>query len=182
NGELAGTTWMNADGVGCESCHGPSARWLGPHTTIDWRQESRPVKEGLGLYDTKTLARRAEICAGCHVGDRSRNGLPARDVNHDLIAAGHPRLTFELASYLDNVPAHWDEQDENSGPVGPNQRAKDFSIRAWAIGQWASENAALDLTAGRAEVPGAPWPELSEYDCFACHHDLRDDPWRRKLP
>ena len=33
----------------------------------------------------------AEACAACHVGD----GLD-REVNHDLIAAGHPRLNFEL--------------------------------------------------------------------------------------
>ena len=24
-----------------------------------------------------------------------------------------------------------------------------------------------------------PWPEFAEYDCFACHHDLRDRAWRR---
>jgi hypothetical protein len=27
----------------------------------------------------------------------------------------------------------------------------------------------------------APWPEFAEYGCFSCHHDLRDQPWRRTL-
>ena len=28
----------------------------------------------------------------------------------------------------------------------------------------------------------SPWPEFAEYGCFSCHHDLRDDAWRRQRP
>ena len=102
-------------------------------------------------------------------------------MNHDLIAAGHPRLSFELAAYLESMPAHWDEKGENSGPVGPTHRAEDFPARAWAIGQLVTELASLQLLTGRAGDPEAPWPEFAEYNCFSCHHDLRDDPWRSKV-
>jgi len=43
----------------------------------------------------------------------------------------------------------------------------------------------LHLLAWRADAtadkhPDATWPELAEYDCFACHHDLEDPSWRRR--
>ena len=40
--------------------------------------------------------------------------------------------------------------------------------------------ASLALFAHRAGDAEAPWPELSEYDCFACHHDLADPSWRQQ--
>ncbi len=182
-GALKATAWMNQDGVGCESCHGASARWLGPHTTQDWRQIQSPSqKEAFGLTDTKSLAVRARVCAGCHVGDSSAGGLLARDVNHDLIAAGHPRLNFELSAYLDNMPPHWIEKGENGDPAAPSGRAASFPARAWAIGQLVTAQASLVLLESRARPGNSSWPELSEYGCFSCHHDLRDEKWRRQRP
>jgi hypothetical protein len=35
------------------------------------------------------------------------DGKPWRDVNHDLIAAGHPRLSFELSAFMATMPPHW---------------------------------------------------------------------------
>src|SRR5262249_46793357 len=58
-------------------------------------------------------------------------------------------------------------------------RWADFDERVWAVGQVVSMRAALKLLEHRAATPGKPWPELAEYDCFACHHDLADQPWRR---
>ncbi len=195
--ELAATSWLHADGVGCEACHGASERWLGPHTTGSWSGKDRREKEDQwGLWNTKNLARRALICAGCHVGEHSPDGGTVRDVNHDLIAAGHPRLNFELAAFLDNMPSHWDEKDENAGPAGSNRRAANFPARAWAVGRLTTTKAALALLEKRvAEAEAAPepveahgssavtrtarWPEFSEYGCFSCHHDLCDQTWRR---
>jgi hypothetical protein len=195
--ELKTNAWLNADAVGCESCHGASERWYGPHTTASWKDKNRREKEEQwGLWDTKNLARRASICAGCHVGEHSADGLTVRDVNHDLIAAGHPRLNFEFSAFLDNMPAHWDEKNENAGNVGPSRRTADFPARAWAIGRLTTIKSALALLEQRvAEVEAPPepltghdsparkrtprWPEFTEYSCFSCHHDLRDQSWRR---
>jgi hypothetical protein len=178
---LAKTSWMNPDGVGCESCHGASGRWLGPHTTQAWRGLSdRGKKEEQGLLNTKDLARRAELCAGCHVGVRSQNGLLDRDVNHDLIAAGHPRLSFELAVFLARMGRHWTEKDENADSRDRTKPAADFAARAWAIGRLTTLRASLELLAARADDEnGTPWPEFSEFGCFSCHHSLHDEPWRR---
>src|SRR5207253_2017930 len=97
---------------------------------------------------------------GCHVGGPSEDGRPPRDVDHDLIAAGHPRLEFEFSGSLANLPAHWSEKGRNAAP--------DFPARAWAIGQVASAGAALELLGDRAraaEQQSGRWPEFSEYDC-----------------
>jgi Cytochrome c554 and c-prime len=176
--DLKATAGLNQDGVACEACHGPSQKWLSEHTSSAWINRSAHEKETAGFYDTKNLARRAGICAGCHVGSRSSlddlDPFPARDVNHDLIAAGHPRLTFELAAYLDNLPVHWLEKDRNAAP--------DFPVRAWSVGQAESARAALDLLAARATDSTSPWPEFSTYGCFSCHHSLADEPWRQRAP
>jgi hypothetical protein len=42
------------------------------------------------------------------------------------------------------------------------------------VGQVVSARAALKLLAHRASMPDKVWPEFAEYDCFACHHALRE--------
>jgi hypothetical protein len=171
--ELRATPELNQDGVGCESCHGPAERWLAEHTSFTWDTVGIAAREAVGFFDTKDMARRAKICADCHVGTHKGHAdggpFPPRDVNHDLIAAGHPRLNFELAAYLDNIPHHWVEK--NQKPDDP--------VRIWTTGQFATTRAAFDLLIDRASEPAAPWPEFTEYGCFACHHSLADEAWRR---
>jgi hypothetical protein len=179
---LAETAQMNSDGVGCESCHGNAAEWLVPHSTSSWRELTSQQKEARGFRAIENLLRRAEVCVGCHVGSPSHEGLPRREINHELIRAGHPALRFEFSIFLDNMPPHWDEKGENAGPVGPNHRAKDFPARVWAIGRLVAFDAALKLLQDRAREADSPrvrWPEFAEYSCFSCHHDLRDQAWRR---
>ena len=105
----------------------------------------------------------------CHVGDGSR------EVNHDLIAAGHPRLKFEYAAYYANYPRHWTEQEKKERALDPAREA-----RNWLQGQTATAKAALELLAVRAENKGAPWPEFAEHDCTACHHGLTSPSERQK--
>jgi hypothetical protein len=93
-------------------------------------------------------------------------------MNHDFIAAGHPRLMFEYGSFLANEPKHWKEKDTRA----------DFEARAWLVGQAVSTQSALRLLADRATTTaaGRVWPELAEYDCYACHHDLVGKSWRQQ--
>jgi hypothetical protein len=163
-----------ASGVDCETCHGPASAWLEPHLSKSWPE--RTDKATLGFRPLLDLTDRAKFCVSCHVGD------PSKQVNHDLIAAGHPRLIFELDAYLTSLPRHWREPHEKPGA---KTGAGDFHARAWAIGQVETTGATLDLLKSRADAAShgdAPWPEFTEYDCFACHHELAKPSWRQSDP
>lgn len=144
-------------GVGCEACHGSAVHWIDAHLTKAWmtRDPKSKWEDGLvELGDTATLVR---TCARCHVGD----GHDGRDVNHDLIAAGHPRLMFEASSYLANLPRHWKPKPRDE-------------LQLWAVGQTVCAETAIG-SLKRANV----WPEFSQYDCTGCHHELSER-WRRR--
>jgi hypothetical protein len=159
-----------ADGVGCSSCHGDSTRWQQIHYLPEWKQLSVAERAALGYRDLGSVAARVTNCIPCHVGDASQ------EVNHDLIAAGHPRLAFEFAAYQRLWPRHW-------SPSGKVESRPDFTERSWALGQAATleavarllvvraERAAADLAAGRPHR----WPEFAEFDCYACHKALGPD-------
>lgn len=169
--QLLPTSHAVADGVGCESCHGPAKQWLGLHSTIEWRGLSTEAKSSLGFVDTTAdLAGRAQLCAKCHVGS------PGRDVNHDLIAAGHPRLNFEFSAFHANLPKHWDPHSPRSTEINDIEKDPAFEARAWLTGQLVTAQTSLRLlqhrTGGRQ-----PWPEFAEYSCFSCHHDLKENSW-----
>lgn len=154
------------DGVGCEACHGPAERWLDVHHLDGFDAEA---KRKTGFWDTDDLFTRAQICAGCHVGG------PGREVNHDLIAAGHPRLQFGMGAYLQDMPKHWDELRDQVRHHG------NFALLTWLTGQAASSQSALRLAESRA-AQGQTWPEFSEWSCSACHHELQDsESLQRKL-
>lgn len=149
-----------SDGVSCENCHGPASAWLGPHTMRDWKHE-RSVQ--MGMYDTKDLVKRAEKCLGCHLG------TPTQNVDHELIAAGHPDLVFELDSFQAVMPRHWKE------PAKPWR-----GVQTWAVGQAVQLREGLKRVAWRSK--GNVWPEYAELECFACHHSLTPamESWRQE--
>lgn len=154
------------EGVSCESCHGPAEQWRSIHYLDGWRQKSVAEKMQYGMKPTKDLLVRARLCTECHVGSEKQ------EVNHDLIAAGHPRLNFEMGAFHANMPKHWDEALEK-------QDTPDLEARLWVIGQVASAKAAAELLASRAK-DRQRWPEFAEFDCYSCHHDLVSPSWRQQ--
>lgn len=151
-----------AEGVGCTACHGPSEKWLSIHYLPEWKAKSNRDKwTETGFVPTKNLTARISNCATCHVGSADR------EVNHDLIAAGHPRLAFEYARfhYQGSYRKHWEERVSQP----------DFEVRAWVIGQAASLRAAVDVLHSRAvkaKSNVAPWPEFAGHSCYACHQSI----------
>jgi hypothetical protein len=167
--------FLLSDGVGCESCHGAAGNWIAQHYRLPWKEMSPEEKEKTGFVLTKDLTVRAEVCTRCHVGSVDGAGHPDQEVNHDLIAAGHPRLRFEFGAYHANYPKHWDIHADY-------KRYPDLQARAWMVGQVTSARAALRLLEARAAAtadPAVPWPEFAEHDCYSCHHDLTSPSWRR---
>jgi hypothetical protein len=156
--ERQGSLYEITEGISCEGCHGAAERWLGPHIRKDF-----DMQKGIqiGMYPTKDFGKRTEKCLGCHAG------ADAKVVDHELIGAGHPRLKFELDVYSSKMPAHW-------RPPKEKQAADWLGARAWAIGQaGAFRNEMKMLTASRRSRVGI-WPDLTHFDCFACHHPVVD--------
>jgi len=167
-------------GVSCESCHGAAHDWVGPHVWQSWESSrdfvgsAEPKLAGYtdartGYRDTESIIGRAVTCVRCHVGSRSSDNI-IRDVNHDLIAAGHPALRFDLLIYSENLPQHWATQ---SSPI---DGAAASAIRVRDVGRAVRLAAAATLASERAAAArddsSIPWPELSDYDCFGCHRPI----------
>ncbi|MBA4066582.1 MAG: hypothetical protein C0501_23330 [Isosphaera sp.] len=160
-----------ADGVGCGACHGPAEKWLEAHYAPGWKGLSNKQKwDDYGFVPTDNLVARSLNCAGCHVGDADR------EVNHDLIAAGHPRLAFEAARFhaAPQYRKHWVEKIPQPA----------FEVRTWVVGQAAALRASADLLRARAERAAAgdekaAWPEFSGLACYSCHQTIGTGDIRR---
>ncbi len=155
-------TFDTSDGVSCESCHGPASNWLGPHTTKEWTHQQ---SVDAGMKDLRDLTRRSEQCLSCHLGTADKK------VDHELIAAGHPDLYFELASFSAVMPRHWQAKKEEDAWQ---------DVRELAIGQSVQLRQHLDRVQRNAK--SGVWPEYAELDCFACHHSLTasKDSWQQE--
>lgn len=146
-----------AEGVGCESCHGPSEAWYDSH--YQGPQSVLASKSERGMVDTKPLLQRARTCTLCHVGAADR------DMNHDIIAAGHPALYFDMAVYHDAYPKHWRD---------PQTDRAEFRAQLWWAGQIAKADAELELLQTRAAKAHSVsvWPEFAQFQCTSCHNTL----------
>jgi hypothetical protein len=164
---------VRMDGVGCDACHTSpgrsTAEWVDAHKSGTPADLTRCYGE-LGMKPLNSTKVRADVCAGCHVGAPAGDGLPVREVTHDLIAAGHPRLNFDYATFLASMPPHWTEKG-TPDPVGE-----------WFTGKVTASQAGLKLVADQA-TRDAIWPELAAYNCIACHHVIPGTPggtdWRQ---
>jgi len=153
------------EGVSCESCHGASSGWFAQHFEKEWSTE-KSIQYGMREIDD--VVTRSETCLKCHLGTKDQ------EVDHRMIAAGHPDLFFELDLFSAKQPRHWKEPPQwKNYAADPN-----FGVRLWAVGQAVQLEKALDRLAGRADraqSQGAAWPEFSELDCFSCHHSVRSN-------
>jgi hypothetical protein len=144
------------DGIQCETCHGPASGWRNEHTEEGWTHQQSVAR---GMIDLARIGTRAPLCTGCHLGDATRQ------VDHELIASGHPVLTFELDNYTETMPAHWTPGKDTHG------------VPAWALGQVINFRESLENLSRHAR--GQNWPEFSDLTCQTCHHALAGSQWRQ---
>jgi Zn-finger protein len=96
-----------AEGISCETCHGPAENWIRSHTRPDYTYADRVAA---GMRDLKNLYVRANTCVACH-----------QNIDPEIRAAGHPELIFELDGQSVTQPKHW--KTENNG------------AQVWFVGQ-----------------------------------------------
>ena len=170
-------------GADCQVCHGKAEAWGSDHYSSEWKSLGKTRFDGTERINMESIAGRVKVCASCHVGELNRKmgssmGLD-REVDHRMMAAGHPPMYFEFESYLRRYPVHWDTHDE---PVALGSK---LGVERWRVGKIMTAITKLRLLATRAErstsksAQVADWPELAEYTCTSCHHSLSQPSWRR---
>ncbi len=157
-----GARFQTSDGVGCESCHGPASGWLSTHYAVGGTHGANVSR---GLVPLENPAARAAQCLDCHFGSADEGQF----VTHRIMAAGHPRISFELDLFT-TLQRHHDDDDDYRGRKG---RAD--STRTWAIGQAMALDRALSLFTTARGVEGI-FPEFYFLDCHSCHRRISDDP------
>lgn len=162
---LRGKKFRLSDGVGCEACHGGSENWIKSHTEKGATHEDNVSK---GLFPSEVPVRRAELCLSCHFGGRNKFAT------HELMAAGHPRLSFELDTFT-LTQTHYDIDEDYL-------RRKTFpgNVETWANGVAQTARQNLEVINNIAFHEPGVFPEIALFDCHACHHTMNDQRWKRR--
>lgn len=157
---LRGSRFLRSDGVSCESCHGAASGWLPGHYTAG---ATHQANVGRGLTPLEVPQARAETCLGCHFGS-DRDG---QFVSHRLMAAGHPRISFEL-DLFSTLQAHHDEDADYD-----RRKRRVSNVQMWAIGQAMALDRSLTLFSTERGREGI-FPEFYFLDCHSCHRPISD--------
>lgn len=179
------------EGVTCSVCHGSYRNWVDAHYGIDkvkFRKMPRKEKEEqYGLRDLWDPVKRAELCSSCHIG----NEKEGKFVTHQMYAAGHPPLpSFELATFVRQMPQHWAKISDKPKDIQKMQGLEDEAdvefTRQVLVGGAMSLHTSMNLVADQAQkaLDAAKGKrtalDLSNFDCAACHHELRSPSWRQE--
>ncbi|MDK2760111.1 MAG: cytochrome c family protein [Sphingopyxis sp.] len=164
------------DGVGCESCHGPAGGWLASHyagvgTNADPDREMREkhlANLSAGLKKLEDPVVRAGVCVDCHFGAAGDGQF----VTHRIMAAGHPRISFELDLFSSLQAHHQEDADYGWRKFGGANRRTDH-VQMWAVGQATAIERSLALFQTRRGTDGM-FPEFYFLDCHSCHRRIFD--------
>jgi hypothetical protein len=156
-----GKKFQLSDGVGCESCHGGSEKWLTSHVKDAHQQNLKS-----GLYPTEEPEARAALCLSCHYGNDDKF------VTHRIMGAGHPRISFELDNFTELMPPHHQVDADYK-----QRKTRADSMQTWALGQIAFVRQILQQLEHRGLRSEGLFPELSLYDCHSCHHPMSRIRW-----
>lgn len=159
-----------SDGVGCESCHGGAENWLSTHYNTP--AVSHEANLEAGLFATEDVGERGTLCLSCHLGNTNKFA------SHRIMAAGHPRLSFELDTFTElwrtagRQPHYRVDADyrERKGNVSHTY--------TWAAGLLAESRQRLALINSPVLDGDGLFPELGLYDCHACHRTMKTVRWR----
>ena len=157
--EHRSTGYQVTDGITCEACHGPAEKWIRSHVEPG-ATHARNVQRG--LYQTGNDVARTRLCLSCHLGTQDKF------VTHKIMAAGHPRMSFEMDTFTQIQPPHY-LIDSN----WEKRKGSWDGVRAWAVGQAVGAQELLNLLQGPRGRDGF-FPELVLFDCHSCHHPMAD--------
>ena len=158
-----GARFQLSDGVGCESCHGPASGWVSSHYAVGGTHANNVSRGLVPLEDPRA---RAAICLDCHFGSADEGQF----VTHRIMAAGHPRISFELDLFTTLQQHHQEDGDYG------NRKGRIDSVRMWAVGQAMALERSLSLFSSPARGTEGIFPEFYFFDCHSCHRQISDEP------
>jgi len=158
-----GGRFQLSDGVGCESCHGAASGWLASHYAVGASHAANVARGMVPLEDPRA---RAGKCLDCHFGSGARGQF----VNHRIMAAGHPRISFELDLFSTL------QQHHNEDPDYAQRKGRTNGVRMWAVGQAMALERSLSLFANPQRGTEGVFPEFYFFDCHTCHRRISDNP------
>lgn len=158
-----GGRYLASDGVGCESCHGAASGWISSHYAVPASHASN-VASGMIALDQPQV--RASVCLDCHFG----SDKPGQFVTHSMMAAGHPRVSFEL-DLFSAMQAHYDLDADYA-----RRKGRLDSVQLWAVGQAEAVRRSARLFANPAFGTEGVFPQFYFYDCHSCHRRITDNP------
>lgn len=165
------------EGVTCVACHGSNKEWVIEHVAAsdpDWKNTNGPQRWiKFGMVDLKNPVTQARQCVSCHVGDPDQK--LARKISHEMYAAGHPPMPgLEVSSFIAEQPRHWLTSMEKPESAHGSARPVDL-LAVSGLVTLRTELALIrdDIIKHRnANQIQDGSPELSLFDCAACHHDI----------
>lgn len=155
--EQRGERFHLSDGIGCEACHGGAENWIDTHYGPN---ASHAANLRAGLQPTEDPQFQARLCQSCHLGDEQRFA------SHEMMAAGHPRLRFELDTWLTLMPPHHIEDDDYR-----RRKGHTLAVERWTAGMVVAADNYLALLQRHLDT-NAVMPELAVFDCHACHRPM----------
>ena len=158
-----GPRFRLSDGVGCEGCHGAASGWLASHYAVGGTHAANVARGLVPLDDPRA---RADRCLDCHFGSADAGQF----VDHRIMAAGHPRISFELDLFTTLQQHHNEDADYLQRKRRPNP------VATWAVGQAMALERSLTLFTSPARGTEGLFPEFYFFDCHSCHRRISDDP------
>lgn len=154
-----------SDGVSCETCHGGAAGWISSHYAGTLTGPSKHADNiSRGMRDLTSPSTRAALCLDCHFGSATQGQY----VTHRIMAAGHPRISFEL-DLFSTLTAHHNEDEDYAARKGRSNH-----VQMWAVGQAMALERSLSLFQNPQRGTEGIFPEFTFYDCHSCHRRITD--------
>jgi hypothetical protein len=94
------------------------------------------------------------------------------------MAAGHPRLAFELDTFTELWRTAGRQPHYRVDADYRDRKGDSNHSYVWASGVLAEARQRMSLILGRRFAGDAMFPELGLYDCHACHRSMRNVQWR----
>lgn len=153
--------YQQSDGVDCEACHGPAGGWISAHYSVGATHADN-VRRGLRPLENPRT--RAALCLDCHYGSTDEGQF----VSHRIMAAGHPRISFELDLFSTLQAHHTEDADY------VQRKGRTDHVQMWAVGQAMALQRSLTLFQDNRRATEGVFPEFTFFDCHSCHRRIYD--------